>query len=353
MTLSYLLRTSLSITPALITLALITLALITLAAAIALSASSRPGGSRGASTLPAAREVAVTFDDLPSSSSDDVATLRQLTERLLKTLKSSGVPVTAFVNEQKLYQDFRTSERIAILKMWLDAGFDLGNHTYSHLRLYNTPLDKFEEDLIRGEEVTARLLSERGKRLRYFRHPTLNTGKDLATKDAFEKFLASRGYTIAPVTIDNSEWIFARVYNEAKVKGDLALMKRVATAYAPYLEEMTAFYEKLSKDTLGYEVKQTLLVHANALNADHFGEVIAMFRRRGYQFVTLDQALKDPAYSLPDKYVGPIGISWLQRWAITKGGEMRAEPGLPESMKEFEDAGASGSDYKTRTGKSQ
>lgn len=324
--------------------------LIALGAAVTLSASSGPSG---ASTLPAAREVAVTFDDLPSSASHDVATLRQLTERLLKTLKSNGVPVTAFVNEQKLYQGAGTSERIPILKMWLDAGFDLGNHTYSHLRLYNTPLDKFEQDVIRGEEVTSRLLRERGKKLRYFRHPTLNTGKDLATKDAFEKFLASRGYTIAPVTIDNSEWIFARVYNDAKEKGDVALMKRVATAYAPYLEKMTTFYEKLSKDTLGYEVKQTLLVHANALNADHFGDVIAMFRKRGYRFVTLDEALKDPAYSLPDKYVGPIGISWLQRWAITKGGEMRAEPGLPESMKEFEDAGASGSDYKTRTGKSQ
>ncbi len=309
--------------------------------------------SSRASAVSAGREVAVTFDDLPSSTSHDVRTLRQMTERLLQTLKSKRVPVTGFVNERKLYQDDHSVERIAILKLWIDAGFDLGNHTYSHQRLFATPLEKFKEDVIIGEKVSAKLLAGKGMKMRYFRHPYLNTGRDLASKRAFEQFLAGRGYTIAPVTIDNSEWIFARVYADAKAKGDTVLMKRVAAAYTPYLEEMTAFYEKLSQDTLGYEVKQILLVHANGLNADHFGDVIEMYRRRGYRFVTLEEALKDRCYSLPDDYVGPVGISWLQRWAITKGGQMRPEPGLPETMKEFDSTSSSGSDFKTGTGRSQ
>ena len=299
----------------------------------------------GAATT-ADRAVAVTFDDLPSSSSHDVATLRKITERLIQTLKSNGVPVTAFVNEVKLYQD-HTPERIAILKMWLDAGFDLGNHSYSHMRLYNVSVEQMKEDVIKGEKVTSELLAAKNQKLRFFRHPTLNTGKDLASRMAFEQFLASRGYAVAPVTMDNSEWIFARVYNEALTRGDKTLQKRVADAYAPYMDEMTAFYEQLSRDTLGREIKHVLLVHANTLNADHFGEVIAKFRARGYRFVSLDEALKDPAYSLKDTYVGPIGISWLQRWEISKGGKMRPEPGLPATMKEFDDSAASGSDYKT------
>jgi hypothetical protein len=187
-------------------------------------------------------------------------------------------------------------------------------------------------------------------KLRYFRHPTLNTGPDLATKRAFEKFLAARGYTIAPVTIDNSEWIFARVYAEAKQRDDVETMKRVAADYVPYLEEMFQFYEKLSQDVVGYEVKQTLLLHANALNADHFDEVVQMLKRRGYSFISLEQALADKAYRLPDNYVGPVGISWLQRWAVTKGMEFRQEPGLPQFMKQF-DTPASGSDFKTRKSK--
>jgi len=299
------------------------------------------------------RVVAVTFDDLPSVTSYNVPALRELTKKLLQTITSNQVPVVAFVNEQKLHERGELAERTSILKMWLDAGVELGNHTYSHLRFYNTPLEKFEEDVIRGEEVTKQLLAQKGLRLRYFRHPTLNTGPNLESKRAFEKFLAARGYAVAPVTVDNSEWILARVYAEAKAKGDRALMKRVTDAYVPYLEEMFAFYEKLSADVLGYEVRQVLLVHANALNADHFGDVVRMLRRRGYRFISLEKALKDPAYSLPDEYTGPVGISWLQRWAITKGGQMRPEPGLPETMREFDNTSASGSDFKTKTGQKQ
>ena len=300
---------------------------------------------------PVDRVVAVTFDDLPSVPSYSVVALREVTKKLLQSITSNQVPVVAFVNEQKLHERGELAERTSILKMWLDAGIELGNHTYSHSRFYNTPLEKFEEDVIRGEEVTKQLLAQKGLLLRYFRHPTLNTGPNLESKRAFEKFLAARGYAVAPVTVDNSEWILARVYAEARAKGDRALMKRVSDSYAPYLEEMFAFYEKLSADVLGYEVRQVLLVHANALNADHFDDVVKMLRRRGYRFISLEEALKDPAYSLPDEYTGPVGISWLQRWMITKGSEMRPEPSLPETMKEFDNTSASGSAFKTNTGK--
>lgn len=296
-----------------------------------------------------ARYVAVTFDDLPLQPHYDLATSRALTAKLLQTLTANRIPAIGFVNEGKLFinNGGEVEARTAILKLWLDAGLDLGNHSYSHLRYYNATLEQMQADTLRGEVVTKRLLAERGKTLRYFRHPTLNTGKDLAAKAAFEKFLARHGYTVAPVTIDNSEWLFASEYAKARQRGDAATMKKVADAYVPYMEEVFAFYERLSRDTLGYEVKQTLLVHANALNAEHFGAVVKMLKRRGYQFITLDEALTDKAYSLPDTYTGPVGISWLQRWAISKGGQMRPEPELPPVMKAFDDPQVSGSDYKT------
>ncbi len=295
------------------------------------------------------RAVAVTIDDLPLQSNYDLTTSRALTAKLLQTLTAHRIPAIGFVNEGKLHSnnDRELEARTGLLNMWLDAGMDLGNHTYSHLRYYNATLDEMQTDTLRGEAVTKRLLAERGKTLRYFRHPTLNTGKDLAAKEAFEKFLASHGYTVAPVTIDNSEWLFASEYAKARQRCDAALMKKVADAYVPYMEEVFAFYERLSRDTVGYEVKQTLLIHANALNAEHFGAVVAMLKRRGYQFISLDEALTDKAYSLPDTYTGPVGISWLQRWVISKGGQMRPEPELPPVMKAFDDPQVSGSDYKT------
>ncbi len=57
-----------------------------------------------------------------------------------------------------------------------------------------------------------------------------------------------------------------------------------------------------------------------------------MFKKRGYKFVTLDEALKDEAYRLPDTYIGPAGISWLHRWALDKGKEfiVANEPTVPD-----------------------
>ena len=81
---------------------------------------------------------------------------------------------------------------------------------------------------------------------------------------------------------------------------------------------------------VGREIKQVLLLHANPLNAEHFDELVRMMKRRGYAFISLDEALEDPAYRLPDSYAGTRGLSWLHRWALTKGMKMREEPREPE-----------------------
>lgn len=276
------------------------------------------------------REVAVTFDDLPAPyGRDDLPRLTDITTRLLASLKSNHVPAIGFVNENKLHGYGKLDERIGLLRMWLDAGMDLGNHTYSHVGVHQVSLAAYEEDVIRGETITKKLLSEKGMKLRYFRHPYLHTGPTLEYKRGLEKFLAGRGYAIAPVTIDNNDAMFAALYGDAKMRGDKATMKRVADAYIPYMEEIFDFFEKLSVETVGYEVKQTLLLHANDLNADYFDALVQMMKRRGYTFISLDDALKDKAYSLPDAQVQE-GISWIHRWRLAKGMVLHMEPNEPE-----------------------
>jgi hypothetical protein len=173
------------------------------------------------------------------------------------------------------------------------------------------------------------ILREKGMKLRYFRHTQLRTGPTAEYKEGLNKFIAERGYTIAPVTIDNQEWVFAGAYRGAKQSGDQEQMTRVGAAYIKYMDETFAFFENLSKDFLGYEVKQTLLLHANELNADYLNELISLMRKRGYTFLSLEDALKDKAYALPEAQ-SKMGLSWIHRWMLAKGMEMRAEPREPE-----------------------
>ena len=278
------------------------------------------------------RAVSITIDDLPAASAPTMsaATITDMTTKLLTTIRDQKVPVVGFVNEKKLYKLGEVDERINALKLWLDYGFELGNHTYSHASLNKTPLPAWEEEVVRGETVTSMLMADHKMKLRYFRHPYLDTGRDLETRRKAEEFLAQRGYRIAPITLDAWDWMYATVYEDAKKRGDTALQKKLADSYLEYSNQVFAYAEQLSTRLLGYEPKQILLIHANQLEADHISELFDVFRKRGYRFITLEEALSDSAYGLPDTYLGEEGTGWLDHWAITMGKVPQGEPQFPQ-----------------------
>lgn len=293
------------------------------------------GFASGAADAPPERAIAITIDDLPASAANfmTAAEITAMTTKLLATLKENKVPAVGFVNERKLFFRWNeVNERIAALNMWLDAGFELGNHTYAHTSLNRAGLKEFEESVIQGESVTRLLQAQHKMTMRYFRHPYLDTGRDLQTRREAEAFLISRGYRIAPVTMDAWDWMFARVYDDAKKRGDVAAQADVVKSYLNYTTQVFDYYEKFSRDLLGYEPKQILLLHGNNLEAEHIGELFDLLRKRGYRFVTLQDALSDQAYALPDTFVGEEGSNWLDHWAISLGKLPLHAPEAPQAM---------------------
>lgn len=256
--------------------------------------------------------------------------INKMTAKLLAALQKEKAPAVGFVNERKLYKLGEVDERIKALNQWLDAGFELGNHTFGHTSLNNVTLQAWEEDVIRGETVTRILLAQHHMKMRYLRHPYLDTGRDLETRRNAEAFLAARGYRIAPVTMDAWDWQFAVVYEDARKRGDAALQQQIVAAYLAYTGQVFDYYEKLSLDLFGYEPRQILLLHGSWMEAEHIGELLEMLRKRGYEFITLHDALEDAAYSSPDDYVGEEGIGWLEHWAITRGRPPLNEPVFPQ-----------------------
>lgn len=280
------------------------------------------------------RFIAVTIDDLPVvSTRSDLKNRQQITRKLLAHIMKAKVPAIGFVNENKLYNgDKRDELQIDLLRAWLNAGLELGNHTFSHVNIANVPLEKYKEEILKGEIITKELLQAKGLQMRFFRHPFLWTGLSLEIKNDLGKFLSEHNYTIAPVTIDNADYIFSRAYDLAFDKKDKKLMKQIGDAYVPYMEAKIDYWERQSVKIFGREIKQTLLLHANFINSDYFDDLAKMLKKRGYKFVSLEDALKDEAYKLPDNFVRRNGISWLHRWALDKGKEniLPDEPKVPE-----------------------
>jgi peptidoglycan/xylan/chitin deacetylase (PgdA/CDA1 family) len=293
------------------------------------------------STFLLALAMAVTFDDLPAQGFEraETAAMLDINKRIVATLKKRDIPAVAFVNERGLEIDGKVErKRVAALTSWLDAGLELGNHTYSHPSLHKVPLEDYLREIAEGERVTRPLVEARGGTYQWFRHPFLQTGRDLDTKHAVERWLAGHGYRVAPVTIDNSEWIYARAYAVALRKKDQALAKRIAESYLDYMLRVVAYYEKQSDLLFGRQIPQVLLVHANRLNADHFGKLADAIAARGYRWVRLEDAVADEAYRSEDTFTGGGGITWLHRWALTRGGKdliVPDEPTVPEFVEKL------------------
>jgi peptidoglycan/xylan/chitin deacetylase (PgdA/CDA1 family) len=272
------------------------------------------------------RRIAVTIDDLPwqriAQTPAEALPVRHAT--LLEQLRIGAVPVVGFVNEDKLELDgVVRPERVAMLRDWLDAGHALGNHTWGHVDLHAVGVPAFCDAILRGERVLRPMLAQRGQSPHWFRHPYLRAGRTPEDKAAVRDFLAGHGYRIAPVTVDNSEWVWAFAYarvldGQIAVDDREAVLERLRLGYVPYMLNKLDYYEGQSQALLGYALPQILLLHANELNAASYAELIAGIRRRGYRFVTLDEAMQDAAYAREDGYRGRYGPSWLHRWAMAE-----------------------------------
>ncbi|HHF7374317.1 polysaccharide deacetylase family protein [Legionella bozemanae] len=230
------------------------------------------------------KEIAITIDDLPfvGSGSSTPASLKRTQNRfmaIVNALVNNQVPATGFVigeavakNEWDLLETFR------------NQGFALGNHTYTHKSLNNMSADKYIADIDRADTVLAPVLTEP----KYFRYPYLAEGTGQKKQKVYD-YLAAHQYTIAPVTIDSKDYEFnARFYRipyRKRAQNLPAFKKR----YLAYIWQQTLRAEKNAK---GKNVKQILLIHANLLNSLCLEDIIEMYRKNGYKFISLADALK-------------------------------------------------------------
>jgi peptidoglycan/xylan/chitin deacetylase (PgdA/CDA1 family) len=282
-------------------------------------------------TRPPQRSVAITIDDLPYATGGDRAPTESdrpradsINRAIIAALVRHHVPTTGFVIQQRV-------EHLGgqtLLKEWTAAHLVLGNHSYSHPDFNKLSVAQIEDEIVRGEaSLTAP---------RFFRFPFNHDGDTREKHDSIAAFLARRGYRVATCTIQNDDWLFNGRYIRALAEGDTITAARVRAAYLAYTQTEIAYYAGLSKQVVGYEPPQVMLLHDNKLNADVIDSVLTLFEHSHFRFVTLTAAQNDPAYQIPDTVVTPDGPMWAYRWArsrqVTVNGSLEQEP--PDWIKE-------------------
>ncbi|HZZ32637.1 MAG TPA: polysaccharide deacetylase family protein [Phenylobacterium sp.] len=264
-----------------------------------------------------AEDVALTFDDLPTMAlTGDAPYAQETTKALLAGLRRHAAPATGFVIGERLEGEGGEAH-IRLIKAWRDAGMGLGNHTYSHASLNKTPVADYIADVEQADRILRPLLAMRGRPLRWFRHPFLETGQALESRTTFETWLAAHGYRVAPVTLENSDYVFALPYDEAILHHDTVAAMRIRRAYLDHTAKAVAWYRAAAFQLLGRRPSLVFLLHATRLNADTLDDLAVILRRNDLHPISLDKAMEDPAYKLADTYAGPDGDEWLTRWSRT------------------------------------
>jgi len=244
--------------------------------------------------------VAITLDDLGAS---QASVAPKLSERILKSLERARAPVAVFVNCAELTED--------ALFAWHRAGATIGNHTATHLSIDAAgPDDAWWHDV---EGCDRRIRGLLGQPVRYFRFPYLRYGRTAESRQLAKQKLTSLGYEVAHVTAATSEWLIADYYETAVDKHDASLEAELSALYVEHMVRSLQTARDLALEKVGHDVAHITLAHVNRLAADHLGDVLDAFESRGWQFISLKQALADPVYSLTDAYTGSCGCSWLAR----------------------------------------
>ncbi|OIN60443.1 polysaccharide deacetylase family protein [Arsenicibacter rosenii] len=284
------------------------------------------------------KQICITVDDLPVTSQRTLSAAAKdsLTKSLLKHLTSHHVPAIGFVIGRPLLRHNQPdTQQTGLLRQWLNAGMELGNHTFAHKGYNHIPAAEYQQDVAGADRVLRPLLKPYGQRLRYFRHPFLQRGNTAGKRDSLVAYLHDHQYLEAPVSVDNADYLFSAAYETALTRKDTALASSIGKTYVAYMLACVHYYEAQADSLFKRPIAHILLTHANAVNAACLGTILSKLKQEGYRFISLDEALKDPAYRSPDTFVNNGGISWIHRWALTQGKRgsfFKGEPEVPQPI---------------------
>lgn len=260
----------------------------------------------GVTQIPgSAREVALTFDDLPVHGPLPVGMTRlEIASSVIRSLQAAHAPPSyGFVNAKSLEQE---PSSVAVLEAWRAAQFPLGNHTFSHMDLSTNSAEGFEQDLIADESILKKYMGSED--WHWLRFPFLDEGDGLAKHRALQAFLEEHGYRVAEVTLSFGDYAYSVPYARCLAKSNQQGLGQLKQSYLDAAAKSLEQGRALSVELFGRDIKHVMLLHIGSIEAVMLPQLLELLKQRGFTLVTLAQAESDPAYSMhpdpPDHWKG-------------------------------------------------
>lgn len=252
--------------------------------------------------------ISFTFDDGNTADMPGY-TFEQWNKMILDNLDKDGVKAIFFVNgsnKTDLKGQF-------LLKCWDERRHKIGNHTFSHPD-YNDKdetFEKFSNELLQNDSIINKLHNY----IRLFRFPYLKEGDTKEKVDQFRAFMKTQGYRNGHVTIDASDWYINGRLLKRLNENPKADIEGYRKFYLEHLYSRATFYEDLAVQLTGRHIHHTILLHHNLTSALFLGDLIKMFREKGWKVIDAEEAYKDEIFNSEPTNV-PAGESLI--WALAK-----------------------------------
>jgi peptidoglycan/xylan/chitin deacetylase (PgdA/CDA1 family) len=238
-----------------------------------------------ASSLSHAREIAFTFDDVPTPDSAHMSGAER-TQRIIDLLVKAKVPDALFFVKAD-YLNQNTQHR---LTQYAAAGFHIANHSFSH----QSANELGSLDYLADAYKAHLLLKSQSNFLPYHRFPYLHYGKTTIDIAAIQQSLTELGYKDGYVTIDNFDWYISSLLTRAAEEKKTINYDNARKFYVKTLYEAIEFYDGIAKKSLGRSPKHVMLLHENDAAALFVGDLIAHLRTKGWKIISPQKAYQDP-----------------------------------------------------------
>ena len=247
------------------------------------------------STHVPAQQVALTFDDLPAHGDLPPGMTRaDVARKILAILKAHHVKQAyGFINGEKLE---KVPEDKEVLHLWLEAGYPLGNHGYTHMDLGAHTAQEFEVDIAGNEPVLRSLMPSTD--WRWFRYPFLREGDTPEKYHAVHDYLKQQGYRVAQVTLDTGDWAWQGPYARCMAKNDAASVKWLEESYMDIANEDINLGRNVARLLFGHDVRYVMLLHIGAFNTVMLPQLMDLLHKKHFHIVPLEKAEADPVYKI-------------------------------------------------------
>ena len=241
-----------------------------------------------------AQQIAFTWDDLPAHSALPPRQTRgEIARAIISAMKDAHVPPAfGFVNAALIQTEPLS---VSVLSDWRQAGLPLGNHAWSHMNLNSSSLADWEADVLKDEPTLQSYMGNQD--WHWFRFPYLAEGDTAQKREAAREFLAEHRYKIAAVTMSFGDYMFNEPYARCVEKSDSDSIRKLEASYLAAADASIGYSRSLSKALFGRDIPYVLLMHIGALDARMLPRLLNLYRLRGFKFIGVEQAEKDPFYA--------------------------------------------------------